>query len=280
MITRSLTTPFHTNTQTSHPFIRFVFLSLILLCATRATASAATVNVAAGSDLQAALNSARPGDTIVLEAGASYVGPFTLPDKGPSSDYVTVRSSAPDSALPSPGQRITPAYAALLPKILSPGLGEPALRTSPAAHHFRFLALEFRSADAPSLVYDLIRLGDGSNAQSSLAQVPHHLSFDRCLMTAFPTQGIKRAVALNSGDTEIVNCWIAGFKAAGQDSQAVGGWNGPGPYKIINNYLEAAGENVMFGGATASVPNLVPSDIEVRRNHFAKPLSWKEGEAG
>ena len=28
-------------------------------------------------------------------------------------------------------------------------------------------------------------------------------------------------------------------------SQAIGGWNGPGPYVISNNFLEAAGENVM-----------------------------------
>ncbi|HVF42282.1 MAG TPA: DUF4214 domain-containing protein, partial [Pyrinomonadaceae bacterium] len=44
------------------------------------------------------------------------------------------------------------------------------------------------------------------------------------------------------------------------------------------NYLEASGENLMFGGATPSVPGLVPSNIEVRRNYFFKPLSWRQGE--
>ncbi|HKG12854.1 MAG TPA: DUF4214 domain-containing protein, partial [Pyrinomonadaceae bacterium] len=44
------------------------------------------------------------------------------------------------------------------------------------------------------------------------------------------------------------------------------------------NYLEASGENLMFGGAQPSVAGLVPSDIEVRRNHFFKPLSWRQGE--
>ena len=53
------------------------------------------------------------------------------------------------------------------------------------------------------------------------------------------------------------------------------GWNGPGPFKIVNNYLEAAGENVMFGGADPSIANLVPSDIEIRGNHFFKPTSWR-----
>ena len=33
------------------------------------------------------------------------------------------------------------------------------------------------------------------------------------------------------------------------------------------------------GGADAKVADLVPSDIEIRRNHFRKPLSWKEGNS-
>src|SRR6266700_6564662 len=53
------------------------------------------------------------------------------------------------------------------------------------------------------------------------------------------------------------------------------GWNGAGPFKIGNNYLEATGENVMFGGADPSIRNLVPSDIEIRHNHFFKPTSWR-----
>ena len=47
----------------------------------------------------------------------------------------------------------------------------------------------------------------------------------------------------------------------------------PYPFKIVNNYLEGAGENVMFGGADPRIKNLVPSDIEIRRNHFFKLLS-------
>src|SRR5262249_31173267 len=48
----------------------------------------------------------------------------------------------------------------------------------------------------------------------------------------------------------------------------------PGPFKIANNYLESTGENVLFGGADPHIPNMVPSDIEFRRNLCSKPLSW------
>jgi hypothetical protein len=63
----------------------------------------------------------------------------------------------------------------------------------------------------------------------------------------------------------------------GQDAQAIAGWNGPGPYQLVNNYLEGSGENVMFGGSDPRVPDLVPSDIEIRGNHFYKPPAWRLG---
>src|SRR5580765_8350931 len=80
-------------------------------------AHAATIAVPAGGDLQAALNAAMPGDVITLEPGATYTGNFVLPNKGALTDFITIRSAAPDSQLPGPGVRMTPAYASLLPKI-------------------------------------------------------------------------------------------------------------------------------------------------------------------
>jgi hypothetical protein len=44
---------------------------------------------------------------------------------------------------------------------------------------------------------------------------------------------------------------------------------------IENNYLEAAGENVMFGGADPAIANLIPSDITFRGNHVSKPTDWR-----
>ena len=63
--------------------------------------------------------------------------------------------------------------------------------------------------------------------------------------------------------------------ASGLDTQAICGWNGPGPYTITNNYLEAAGENILFGGADPSIPNLVPSNITVTGNYLTKQLAWE-----
>jgi hypothetical protein len=56
-----------------------------------------------------------------------------------------------------------------------------------------------------------------------------------------------------------------------------GGVHPGGPYKIVNNYLEASGENILFGGALATT---TPGDIEIRHNHFFKPILWEPGVAG
>jgi hypothetical protein len=44
---------------------------------------------------------------------------------------------------------------------------------------------------------------------------------------------------------------------------------------IENNYIEAAGIGILFGGAAPSIDQLVPSDIVIRRNHITRPVSWR-----
>lgn len=71
------------------------------------------------------------------------------------------------------------------------------------------------------------------------------------------------------------NSYIAGFAYKEEETQAIAGWNGAGGYKIINNYLEAGAENLLFGGADPSIKNLVPTDIEIRSNLISKPAEWR-----
>ena len=98
---------------------------------------------------------------------------------------------------------------------------------------------------------------------------------DRLYIHGDAERGQKRGIALNSASTTITGSYISDIKLVGQDSQAICGWNGPGPYTIANNYLEAAGENIMFGGSDPTVPNLVPADIVIADNYITKPLAWR-----
>jgi hypothetical protein len=250
-----------------------VWLSSACLLATSLAADAATITVNAGGNLQTALNSAQPGDTILLQAGVTFTGNFTLPAKSGTA-YITIRSSAADASLPAANVRIDPRFASYLPKLKSAN-ASPVLATAAGAHHWRLQFLEFQGNIGGSA--EMLRLGSSSEANA--ANQARQIVIDRVYIHGEPKSGTRRGIALNSGDTTIVNSYISDIKTIGQDSQAICGWNGPGPYKIENNYLEAAGENVMFGGATPTIQNLVPSNITLRRNHFSKNLAWKNAIA-
>ncbi|HKX27554.1 MAG TPA: hypothetical protein VJ302_07675 [Blastocatellia bacterium] len=229
--------------------------------------------VAAGSNLQAAINAAQPGDVLTLQAGATFTGNFNLPAK-PGSGWITIRSAAPDSSLPAPGKRITPDYANVLPKIVSPN-SDPALIAKPGAHHYRFIGVEFTVGPKVAQNYNLIYLGDG---ETSTGQLSHDLIFDRVYIHGNPNVNLRRGIALNAAATAVIDSYISDIHEIGADAQALAVWNGPGPFKIVNNYLEASGDNFLAGGAIPTIPNLIPSDIEFQRNHCFKPLTWKVGE--
>ncbi len=234
-------------------------------------AAGKTIAVAAGGDLQSAINTAQPGDIITLAAGASFTGPFTLPNK-PGAGYITVRTDTPDAGFPQPGTRVAPADAPQMAKLIAPNT-LPAILTSPGAHHFRFIGVEVAPADESAMIYELVAFGDGTAA--TMADVPHHLILDRSYVHGTPNGYTKRGVQVDCSDCAVIDSYIADCHAVGQDAQAVAGFNGPGPIKIVNNRLEGSGENVIFGGADPKIQGLVPSDIEIRENHFYKPLTWK-----
>lgn len=257
-----------------------------------------TTSVPAGQSLQAALDAAQPGDTLVLQAGAVYMGPFTLSNKQ-GSGWITLQSSAVASL--QVGVRVSPAEAGDMPKLEA--LSGAVIQTAPNAHNYRFIGLEIlpgtppvsatnklvrwlrnavssapraASAAAPQAaqLVDLVNLGEQDTSTGTL---PGNIIFDRCYIHGDPVVGARRGIAMNSASTAVINSYLSDFKQTDVDAQAIEGWNGPGPYKIQNDYLEASGENLMFGGEDPSIPGLVPSDIEVIGNHFSKPLAWMVG---
>ncbi len=233
------------------------------------------------ADLQPAIDAAQLGDTIILNPHVTtenpdgiYTGGFILRNKTTGSGWITIQSS--DIAnLPAPGVRVTPADAPNLAKLRAPGSNVSVVRTNASAHHYKFDGIEFIGPATGSLT-GLISFGDDTTAQSTYESVPHHLIIDRSYMRPnTPAQSIRRAIALNSAFTDITNSYIQEMHDQGSDSQAIGGWNGTGPYNIINNHLEGASENIMFGGGTHRIPGYTPSDIVIRGNYVTKPLAWR-----
>jgi hypothetical protein len=224
------------------------------------------------------------GDTVTLTAGVNYdAHTFTLPEinAGVAGGWITFQSSAAAN-LPGPDVRVEASHAQYMPKIRMTGTYIALVTADPPSvpHHYKFIGIEFSSANSNMSSYSttLVRLGKGDISQNSSALVPHHFVFDRCYFHTYDdlNQRLRRGIEIHTAHTDIINCRITGIKeTGGADSQAICGWNGPGPYRIINNYMEAASETIMFGGAVAHVPNVVPSDIEIRRNHMTKPIEWR-----
>lgn len=227
-----------------------------------------TLHVAAGGDLQAAIDAALPGDEITLAADATFTGNFVLPEKA-GEGWIVIRSD--DAGLPPEHTRVGLDDAAHMPTLMTPS-DLAVLSTVGVAHHFRLVGIQFRPAEGVS-PNDLIVLGDGG--ATSVDQLAHDLVFDRCIIRGDPAVGGKRGIQLNARSVGVVQSYFTDWKREGQDTQAMLGWNTPGPFRIVDNHLEGAGENIMFGGADAAIADVIPSDIEICGNFFSKPLRWK-----
>ena len=257
-------------------------------------ASGSVISIKAGGDLQAALNNAQCGSTIELQAGATFTGSFNFPAKScDSNHWIIVRTSAADSALPSEGQRLTPCYAGVaslpgrpqytcnnpqnvLAKLVLSSGGSGPVMFQPGANHYRLLGLELTRVatgltDAPALI---------AMSQRGTAS---YIVLDRSWLHGTAQDETRAGFELSGTSyVAIVDSYFSDFHCISltgrcTDSHAVSGGTGDnqdGPYKIDDNFLEAAGESILFGGGPAT---LSPSDITVTNNHFWKPWQWMKG---
>jgi hypothetical protein len=242
------------------------------------------------TSLQDAIDAAILGDEIVVRAGMNIPGPITLKNKTIGTGWIIIRSSNMQN-LPGEGSRVGPKNAPDMAKILATGKNTVALETENNAHNYRIVGIEFAEQTPDDDSNVLIELGNAESqcatteepfkvcSASVLDSFAHDIILDRVYIHGSPAVNVKRGVSLNDKSSSIIDSYISEIHVVGQDSQAVYGANGPGPFKIVNNYLEAAGENILFGGDDPRVDRLIPSDIEIRDNHFYKPLSWRYGDA-
>jgi len=254
-----------------------------------------TINVKQSDDLKKAINEANCGDTISLQAGATFAGFFRLPAKKcDDAHWIIIRTSAPDSALPPEGTRVTPCYAgvASLPgrpdfhctapknvmaKVVFDNKGSGPFTFMNGASHYRFVGLEVTRNTPGSIIYNLFMVERDA--------VIDHIVFDRVWLHGTPRDETTRGIALGgSAYVAVVDSYLTDFHCTAMtgacvDSQAIAGGLGDkpmGPYKIVNNFMEAAAETILFGGGPAA---LAPTDIEIRRNHMFKPLAWMPGNS-
>ncbi len=241
-----------------------------------------TWNVNTASSFQNALNQAAPGDTIVLDDSVTYSGNFTLPTKtNPSQRWIYIETSGLSNLSP-PGTRVNPTVdEQYMAKITSPNTG-PAITINAGASYYRLVGLEVTTNSNQGcnlgnnppvncftyfLIYPTTSLG---------GQLADSITVDRNYIHGSPTQDVREGVTANATNFAVIDSYISDIHQSTNDSQGIIAYFTPGPIKIVNNYISATTEDVMFGGAGGYNNPYVPSDIELRRNHFYKPLSWDE----
>jgi len=232
------------------------------------------------TEFQRALDSSSPGDTITLDAGASYRGNFTAPAKAnPGHKWIYIESSE-FVGLPRSGERVNPSTdAARMPKIVSTSVS-PAISIMPGASNYRFVGLEIYTASrqgcdprhVPSANCFSYFLIDMPAAPGKA--LPDSITVDRCYVHGSDTQDVRAGVVANGTNVAVIDSYISDIHQGTLDSQAIRAYWTPGPIKVVNNFLSATTENLMFGGAGGADNPYVPSDIEIRNNHFFKPEEW------
>jgi hypothetical protein len=247
------------------------------------------IRVSAKSNLAAAIDGAKCGDTLLLPAGASFDATVLPSKKCDDQHYVTVRTDTPDSKLPPEGTRISPAWGGVAslpgrPSFAQPSGGPAKLLAIVVARrpegvsigdHVRFIGIEWTTPP------------DANIGRIVATEHTHHVIFDRDWVHPANGAEVAHGIGIVQGahTIAVINSYISGLNCIARtgkctDATGIGGGGGDEPIsalKIYNNFIEAAGENILFGGSAATI---VPTDIEIRRNHLFRPMLWKEGEPG
>ena len=200
----------------------------------------------APADLQRTLAAAQPGTTVFLQQGIQYqVGSLRIPQG--------VRLST----LGVPSDRAQKGNVVVN--------GSDTIYTSSGATLDHVLV----SGNSG----DMISCGYNDDRQTTLEQQPTKVTIVDNHIDGL--NAAKRAIAAHCSGVTIMRNHIENIARVGQDTQGVYGVNGSGPFVIENNYIEAAGENIMFGGDDPRIPGLVPADITIRGNTMTKDPAWR-----
>lgn len=250
------------------------------------------------AEFQQALDTVAPGEGIELQAGTRYVGNFKLKPKAIVPAGLVARTwaavtfgtalplkiwirSSGYAQLPAQGTRAGSGQAQMMATIVSPNNLPSVAFIGPASNYYLSgieITTTWSTTDYSN--YGLVALGyqdaEGYNDYATSAdQLPDQVVFDRVYIHGTPTGNVRRGITMNTRAFGIIDSSITEIHEVGRDNQAIGGWNGTGPFLIRNNLLMASCENFMMGGADTKIPNNTPSDMVFEKNLVTKDPAWR-----
>lgn len=153
--------------------------------------------------------------------------------------------------------------------------GNGPFQLAPGANFYRLIGLQImRPAGTP-----------GTAVLISAKGTADHIVIDRSWLHGASRDETNAGVSLNGmTNAAIVDSYFNDFHCIAitglcTDAQAINGGTSDtqdGPFLIQDNFLEASGEAILFGGGPATS---TPTDIEILSNHFWKPWQWQPGNS-
>jgi hypothetical protein len=257
------------------------------------------VNVSTAAALTAALASAVCGQQITLTAGSTFSGNFTVPALNCApGNWLWIVSSG-YSSLPAEGTRITPCYAGITSlvgrppfacpatpgtytaEIITPN-ASPVLTFTSGTNGVRVMGIRFTRTLGTGFVAQLIKVGNVGTISNII--------FDRDVFGGDEQQDQTEAAADLSTiqNVAVVDSFAYDFYCTSPgsctDSHAFyAGLNNTnstqdGPFKMVNDFVESAGEDCLLTGGGAT--NTTPVDFEIRLNTCFRPLTENPSDPG
>jgi len=248
---------------------------------TMPTVTGSTLNATCAT-LQAQLNAAAALNVnlthqVILATGTICTGPYILPSHTGGTGWILIKGLN-FASLPAPGTRVALSDNALMPKIQYGENGNytGTFAAATGAQRYRVMGLELLSNNSFAISWALVVLGRNNQAATNTG----YLIFDRCVVRDVnPADNNHDTIRAFYGDadlgnTALIESYVAGIKGNGRDTQTWLSINNPGPILLRNNFLESAGENVMMGGGEPASVAMMPHDVTITRNTFAKNSLW------
>lgn len=264
-------------------------LPQVTINTTMPTRTGLLTRVAAGN-LQAAINAAAPGDWLVLDHTVTYTGDFVLPAKvgadaqpGGNGVVVIISDAIVDFGFLPRNKRVGPADAPNMPKIRTTTANGVCLSVTlgvPNMGGYRIVGCDIGPAVGNTAdMTRIVRFGDEVTLVNNGANQPFNMGLDRCYIHCDnATQNIQHGVSLHSSYSFAIDSYIENIHHNGADAQAI--WCGQQAVGVLiqNNFLEATGENLFFGGSDG-IDGFPCTDIVARYNYLFKRKTWNPQDA-
>lgn len=198
------------------------------------------ITVPAGTSLQAAIDAAPDGATLLVEPGTfeeriTVAKPLTIK---PTIAVVDGRATAvsPTVWLTSSGPTVTI-----------------------SGSHVNLTGLGVQSTNCD---------------QDLLVDVGDHTVLDRCVLLGDPIKGQHRGIQAHGGNCQYLQCYVDNCFLPGRDAQALSGWDGTNGLLVDDCYLGGGAQSIMFGGADPSDESRTPRNVLIKRSTLSKSPDW------